>query len=346
MIIEAQRRNRINTALTRLRSLAGVSQRTEKSEVLELSLTLLEQQEQQLAALKQVTDPAIVASLGFATSPACSSQSDASLFADDVSQLPSAAAFSASIDALLSFEDSFDMDLPALMPPAGDGQDGCSWLSTSLTSTSLTSTSLISTSSTIPPSSSTSSTQPCNNDMHDVLSLPSVPRSPSATAELLQFASLQLPPLDTMRLSVPIGLSYVSSTTVILDLNDIFLKMIGYSRRDALGQSLMLLISMPDGAMAAQERSDIVHGKRHTLRTIERVRLRDGTEIWFRKTMTRKGVIQPSIYGPMVKYALITLEPMPEPAGGACVLFDPADIAEPEHPLSYENLMCKSGSSY
>eukprot|EP00045_Choanoeca_perplexa_P008823 m.82894 g.82894 ORF g.82894 m.82894 type:complete len:377 (+) comp14637_c0_seq2:135-1265(+) len=329
---EAIRRNRINTALTRLRSLAGVGERTEKSEVLELSVSMLEQQAKQIADLQQVAD--LTANAFAATSPACSSESSASILADDTLGLSSIASLGATIDTSLL---EMDLELPGSAMLESSSTTQPSMLMAA--DTQLTTWSQLTTANS---TSTLSQSCSCATRSTSVLSLPTIPRSSTATAELLQFASIQLPSLDSLNIPVPIGLCYVAASTTVLDTNDTFLAMLQYSRHDAIGQKLMELVSFPDSAMASKARSDLVNGNRHTVRTIERIRLKNGTILWFRKTLTRKGYVPGSVYGPELKYAFLTFEPMPEPAGGACELFDQADIAGPDHPLCYENLMGKS----
>eukprot|EP00730_Choanoeca_flexa_P000170 TRINITY_DN10077_c0_g2_i2.p1 TRINITY_DN10077_c0_g2~~TRINITY_DN10077_c0_g2_i2.p1 ORF type:complete len:356 (+),score=88.92 TRINITY_DN10077_c0_g2_i2:171-1238(+) len=310
---EALRRDRINKAMARLRSFCGVSDRTEKSEVLELSVGLLEKQQLELEAMQiqQQSSSLNDLSMTIASSSSSSDGSDIGISPDQAFDL--AAAVSSSNDDLF-FDFGMSLPLPSSLPMLDAVPD-----------------------TTV---SSSIDCARCNKTDAIMATMPDIPRSPKATAELLQFASIQVPPLDNLNMPPPLGLSYVASSGTVLDVNENLLTLMQHSRKDVIGQQLMKIIGMLDCDVGRQERAAILNSTRHTVRCIKRVRRKDGAIIWVRKTMTRKGCIAPSAFGPMVRYAIMTFEPVPEPAAGACVMEDPSDFCDgPEHPLSVERLM-------
>eukprot|EP00730_Choanoeca_flexa_P000169 TRINITY_DN10077_c0_g2_i1.p1 TRINITY_DN10077_c0_g2~~TRINITY_DN10077_c0_g2_i1.p1 ORF type:complete len:328 (+),score=42.58 TRINITY_DN10077_c0_g2_i1:115-1098(+) len=288
--IEARRRQRIDNAMSRLRSLCSLGKRTEKSEVLERAGNILAQQQSKLDTVR--LERAVLESTSWF--PNTTPTPTASLLVN-----PQGSSKNVGTEQTL---------LPASLTQSGTAV------------------------------SCLSSCTRCRNP-----SKPQPSRNVDATSELMQFASLQYPLLDTFQLPSSIGIMYVSSSGTVLDVNAAMLAMMHVQRDQCVGYRLLSLCAMPDGYLARKQREEILQPQRHTVRTIERFETYDGTVFWCRKTLTRKAVVASSTHGSTLKFGLMTIEPVPEPAAGACLLEDPSDFCDgPEHPLSGDNIRAEA----
>ena len=114
------------------------------------------------------------------------------------------------------------------------------------------------------------------------------PPCPHRVNEIVHFSLHNQRPLSTITLPDNIGLAYLSSRPTILDANDSFLRIINMPRSSVVGQSPRYMYqTMPDARSFRTLKIGLVGGQRHTVRTIERV-IPHGTNdtVWIRKTVS------------------------------------------------------------
>ena len=148
-----------------------------------------------------------------------------------------------------------------------------------------------------------------------------------AQQEVLQYASHNPVPMDAMCLPQRAALFIISASAIFLDCNEFMLELLQLRREQVVGRHVQSIGSCIDCQVEEPYRDQLVYGNRHTLRSVQRyLRVKSNEAVWVRKTLKRRGVIPTSALGPEVKYALGVLEPCPEPANGAYVVHDMADL--------------------
>eukprot|EP00045_Choanoeca_perplexa_P005852 m.48932 g.48932 ORF g.48932 m.48932 type:complete len:365 (+) comp13333_c0_seq1:88-1182(+) len=288
---EAERRQRINTSLQVLRTTMGVGPRTERSEVLDLTVKHIQKLEATVTKLQSQVDKLLEAKR---------SSSSHSPFDISSESMHLDLASSSGLDDLGSFN---VLDLvPSAAAPVNDLVPAhSSTVSSSQTVARLTGTAAVDG----PP-------PPC----------------PHRVNEIVHFSLYNQRPLSSLTLPDNIGLAYLSSRPTILDVNDSFLRIINMPRSSVVGQSPRYMYqTMPDARSFRTLKIGLVGGKRHTVRTIERV-VPHGTNetIWIRKTVRRHGAIPPSGSGPPILYGMLIIEVLPKAQSAARLLDDAADF--------------------
>ncbi|EDQ92883.1 uncharacterized protein MONBRDRAFT_22099 [Monosiga brevicollis MX1] len=174
------------------------------------------------------------------------------------------------------------------------------------------------------------------------------PTAAIRTGELLQYASLGHPPLNSYNLPNHLCVFLLSTSGIILDCNDACLRLFELDRDSFLGGFVGGLNLFMDHNIDLEGRRALIHGNKHTCCSVKRVRRRrSGQVMWVRKTLRRKGMIPESAFGPMTRYAFGMIEPVQPPADGKpYVIDDPSFVIPgPEHPLSEESLIRKAYQS-
>eukprot|EP00730_Choanoeca_flexa_P019282 TRINITY_DN9414_c0_g1_i1.p1 TRINITY_DN9414_c0_g1~~TRINITY_DN9414_c0_g1_i1.p1 ORF type:complete len:377 (+),score=54.79 TRINITY_DN9414_c0_g1_i1:1354-2484(+) len=303
---EAERRARINTSLKDLRNIVGVGPRTERSEVLDLTVKHISKLNETIKQLQSQVDR-LLESNGSTSQPLSLEMGQSSMHLDLTS--------TSTLDELGSFS-VFDL-VPA---PVHDMS-----LATSPGATA--------------PAVTSSTSSGMNTNHRSAVESGTCPHRIN---EIVHFSLHNQRPLSSVVLPENIGLAYISSRPTILDVNDSFCRIIHLPRAAVVGQHPTVMYqTMPDARNFRALKIGLIGGKRHTVRTVERV-IPYGTQdtVWVRKTVRRHGAIPPSGSGPPILFGMLILEVLSQPQDTVRLLDDAADFESgPADPLCMANLL-------